>query len=795
MKKIVLFFTLTICTLEFYSQNGVIKGKVFNSINNEAVPFASVGIASINTFATADIDGKYELKNLTPGLYNITASFVGFGKKTVFEIEVKNYTPTVLNIALEQQIDSLSEVEITASANNNKTEESPVSLRTIGSSEIDRNPGGNRDISKVIQSLPGVASTVSFRNDIIIRGGAPNENRFYLDGIEVPNINHFATQGGSGGPVGMINVNFIREVDFYSGAFPVNRGNALSSIFDFKQKDGNSEKLVTTATLGSSDLGLTLDGPLGKKTTFIVSARRSYLGWLFKLLELPFLPIYNDAQFKTKIRFNDKNEISLIGLGAIDDFKLNLDANKTEQQKYILGYLPVFKQWNYALGANYKHFYEKSYLTLVVSRNHLNNRSYKYINNDESIASNKILDYVSQEIENKIRIEDTYRHNGFKINIGAGLENVTYTNSTFNKINTPFGVTTIDFNSKLNFNKYALFGQISKSLFKEKLVLSVGARTDFSDYSSTMGNPLNQFSPRFSMSLNITNSLSFNFNIGRYFQLPAYTVLGYRDSANVLSNKDNKVTYISNDQIVAGIEYNTKINTKIAVEGFYKIYDKYPLTIRDSLCLANLGGDYGVVGNEPVASISKGQAYGLEFLIQQKLYKGFYGIIAYTWVKSQFQDKRGNYKPSAWDNGNIISITFGKKFKKNWEAGIKWRYLGGTPYTPIDVQTSSIKTVWDLNGRGIPNYDQLNTKRLKPFHQLDMRVDKKFFLKKWSLDIYFDIQNAYQFKADQPPVLLLDRDVNGNAQTDPGNPAAYKTKLIDNPSRGFTETLGIIIEF
>ncbi len=794
MKKISIFFTLTICTLELFAQNGIIKGKVLNSINNEGIPFASVGITSINTFTTADIDGKYELKNLTPGLYNITASFVGFGKKTIFEIEVKSYTPTVLNIGLEQQIDSLSEVEITASANN-KTEESPVSLRTIGSSEIGRNPGGNRDISKVIQSLPGVASTVSFRNDIIIRGGAPNENRFYLDGIEVPNINHFATQGGSGGPVGMINVNFIREVDFFSGAFPVNRGNALSSIFDFKQKDGNSEKLVTTATLGSSDLGLTLDGPLGKKTTFIVSARRSYLGWLFKLLELPFLPIYNDAQFKTKIRFNDKNEISLIGLGAIDDFKLNLDANKTEQQKYILGYLPVFKQWNYALGANYKHFYEKSFLTLVVSRNHLNNRSYKYINNDESIASNKILDYVSQEIENKIRIEDTYRHDGFKINIGAGFENVTYTNSTFNKINTPFGITTIDFNSKLNFNKYALFGQISKSLFKEKLVLSIGARTDFTDYSSTMASPLNQFSPRFSMSLNITNSLSFNFNVGRYFQLPAYTVLGYRDSVNVLANKDNKVTYISNDQIVAGIEYNSKINTKIAIEGFYKLYDKYPLTIRDSLCLANLGGDYGVVGNEPVASISKGQAFGLEFLIQQKLYKGFYGIIAYTWVKSQFQDKRGNYKPSAWDNGNIISLTFGKKFKKNWEAGIKWRYLGGTPYTPIDVQTSSIKTVWDLNGRGIPNYDQLNTKRLKPFHQLDMRVDKKFFLKKWSLDIYFDIQNAYQFQADQPPILLLDRDVNGNPQIDPGNPAAYKTKLIDNPSRGFTETLGIIIEF
>ena len=794
MKKHLLLYSALCMSMWAWSQGGTIKGKVFNAINNEAIPFASIGITSLSVATTSDVNGNYELKNLNPGLYNITASYIGFSKKNVFEIQVNNYTPTVLNIALDQQVDSLSVVEVSASPFN-KTEESPLSLHTIGASEIDRNPGGNRDISKVIQSLPGVSTTVSFRNDIVIRGGAPNENRFYLDGIEVPNINHFATQGSSGGPVGMINVDFIREVDFYSGAFPANRGNTLSSVFDFKQKDGNSEKLVTTATLGSSDVGLTLDGPIGKKTTFIVSARRSYLGWLFKLLELPFLPIYNDAQFKAKIRMNDKNEVSIIGLGALDDFKLNTDANKTEQQKYILGYLPVNTQWNYALGANYKHYFEKSYLTFVVSRNQLHNRSYKYLNNDESSVDNKILDYVSEEIENKVRLEDTYRSNGYKLNVGAGFENVTYTNSTFNKITTPYGAKTINFNSNLTFNKYSAFAQESKSLFTEHLTLSLGVRTDFADYSAQLNNPANQLSPRFSLALNITKALSFNANVGRYYQLPAYTVLGYRDSLGSLVNRNNKVSYITNDQLVAGFEYNTKINTKITVEGFYKIYNNYPFALRDSISLANLGGDYGVIGNEPVTSSSVGRAYGVEFMIQQKLFKGFYGIIAYTLVKSEFQDKHQNYKPSAWDNGNIVSLTFGKKFKHDWEAGIKWRYLGGSPYTPINVQTSSLKTVWDINQRGLVNYSQLNSARLQPFHQLDMRVDKKFFFKHWSLDVYFDMQNAYQFKAQQPPLLLLDRDSNGNAQTDPANPAAYKTKLTDYSTGSLLETLGIIIEF
>jgi len=794
MKKHLLLYSALCMSMWAWSQGGTIKGKVFNAINNEAIPFASIGITSLSVATTSDVNGNYELKNLNPGLYNITASYIGFSKKNVFEIQVNNYTPTVLNIALDQQVDSLSVVEVSASPFN-KTEESPLSLHTIGASEIDRNPGGNRDISKVIQSLPGVSTTVSFRNDIIIRGGAPNENRFYLDGIEVPNINHFATQGSSGGPVGMINVDFIREVDFYSGAFPANRGNTLSSVFDFKQKDGNSEKLVTTATLGSSDVGLTLDGPIGKKTTFIVSARRSYLGWLFKLLELPFLPIYNDAQFKAKIRMNDKNEVSIIGLGALDDFKLNTDANKTEQQKYILGYLPVNTQWNYALGANYKHYFEKSYLTFVVSRNQLHNRSYKYLNNDESSVDNKILDYVSEEIENKVRLEDTYRSNGYKLNVGAGFENVTYTNSTFNKITTPYGAKTINFNSNLTFNKYSAFVQVSKSLFTEHLTLSLGVRTDFADYSAQLNNPANQLSPRFSLALNITKALSFNANVGRYYQLPAYTILGYRDSLGSLVNRNNKVSYITNDQLVAGFEYNTKINTKITVEGFYKIYNNYPFALRDSISLANLGGDYGVIGNEPVTSTSVGRAYGVEFMIQQKLFKGFYGIIAYTLVKSEFQDKHQNYKPSAWDNGNIVSLTFGKKFKHDWEAGIKWRYLGGSPYTPINVQTSSLKTVWDINQRGLVDYNQLNSARLQPFHQLDMRVDKKFFFKHWSLDVYFDMQNAYQFKAQQPPLLLLDRDSNGNAQTDPANAAAYKTKLTDYSTGSLLETLGIIIEF
>ena len=791
-----LFFGLSV-----FSQSGIIKGKVYNPISNEAVPFANVIIQGTTTGVSTDLDGMYEITGLEPKLYNLEVTSVGFEKKVVFEIQAYNNRAVFVDIELLENAQLLEAVEITASPFVKK-EEAPVSMRTIGVSEIERNPGGNRDISRVIQSLPGVASSPSFRNDIIIRGGAPNENRFYLDGIEVPNINHFATQGASGGPVGLINVNFIKEVEFYSAAFPANRGNALSSVFDFTQKDGNPDGIKANVTVGSSDYGLTLDGPLGKKTSYIFSVRRSYLQFLFSALKLPFLPIYNDSQFKIKHKINDKNEISFIGLGAFDQFELNeaasdgvTDEATLERNRYILGNIASNDQWNYTVGMSYKHFADHSFQQVVVSRNHLNNLAKKYFNNDESDPNNLILEYSSQEIENKVRIEHTWRENGWKWNVGLGYENATYKNDTYNKIVTSTGQEiTIDFNSKLNLNKYAVFSQLSKSVINNRLTLSAGIRTDFSDYNAAMSNPLKQLSPRLSGSFALAPSWSLNASVGRFVQLPPYTLLGYRDSNGTLTNKNNGISYIQCDHAVAGIEFLPTTNSKITVEGFYKVYDNYPFLLRDSVSLANLGSDFGVIGNEPAIPSSQGRAYGVEFLAQQKLFKGFYGIIAYTLVKSEFTDKNNNFLPSAWDNGNVITITAGKKFKGNWELGIRFRYLGGAPYTPYDQSLSSIKQTWDLRGVGLLDYNQLNSKRVGAVHQLDVRLDKRFFFKKWSLDVYFDVQNAYNYKAPLAPFLSVERDANGSPLTDPNDPSRYQMKTVENFSGNLLPSIGLIIE-
>ena len=800
VKKIILVGVFLMQLSVVFAQTSTIKGRVFNSINNESVAFASIVIDSTSVGTTSDIDGNYQIENLKPGTYNVVCSFLGFKKKVFYEVRVTSTRTTTLDFALVEESTALDEILISKSPFN-RPEESPVSVRTIGASEIYRNPGSNRDISKVIQILPGVASSVSFRNDIIVRGGAPNENRFYLDGIEIPNINHFATQGSSGGPVGMINVNFIQEVDFYAGAFPANRGNSLSSVMEFKQIEGNDEKLRGSLMVGSSDIGLTLDGPMGEKSTFIFSARRSYLQLLFKALNLPFLPTYNDFQYKQTIKVNDKNRVTIIGLGAIDDFELNKDVNDglndeedIKRNNYILGNLPVNKQWNYTVGANWKHFASNSFQNFVVSRNHLSNSAIKYQGNIEQ-QDLLLLDYNSEEIENKLRIENTYRKNGWKWNLGIGFENATYKNSTFNKIELDGAISTIDFDSELKLNKYALFSQLSKEFFNDRLLLSFGFRTDFNDYSNEMNNPIKQFSPRFSASYTLMEDFNFNFNIGRYFQLPAYTVMGYRDNSNVLVNKENNITYISANHLIAGLEYNPTRLSKITLEGFIKNYDNYPFLLRDRISLANLGGDFGVIGNEPTTSTSTGKTYGVEFLVQQKLSSSIYGILSYTFVKSEFSNNDNELTPSSWDNRHILNITAGKKFNKGWEMGLKFRYLGGAPFTPYDIELSSTAAIWDVNQQGIFDYNRINEERNPDAHFLDLRVDKQWYFNKWAFNLYVDIQNVYNFQAEGQPFIDVERDASGNPVVDPTNPSAYKVSEIENTNGTVLPSIGIMIEF
>jgi len=772
------------------AQTGVVKGSVTDAITGDPLPFSNVIHLESGEGVATDLNGNFSFDGIFVGLQSFSVSFIGYNEKRVAEILVKVNNPAIMNVALDPNSTELDVAVIKPSSFSRPTESS-VSMRSVGIAEIERSPGGNRDISKVIGTLPGVAQGVAFRNDLIIRGGGPNENRFYIDDVETPNINHFATQGASGGPVGMIDVNYLQGVDFFSGAFPTNTGNALSSVLRMKYRDARDDRMGIRFTIGASDIGLAAEGPLGNRTTYLASIRRSYLQFLFTALELPFLPTYNDLQFKVKTKLDNRDEFYVVFLGAFDQNALNLDANETEAQRYILSYLPENDQWNYTNGYVYKHYGKSGTTTIVGSRNMLSNVATKFADNDSN--GDVILEYRSQEAENKFRVENTRLFGQWKTSYGIGYEYAKYTNSTFNRIATSQGELEVNYDVALGMNKTGAWAQASRIILQERLKVSVGFRTDMSDYSLATKNPLNQFSPRVSASFNVSPTMALNVNAGRYFQMPAYTTLGYSENG-ILTNRESGLGYIQADHLVAGFSWDTPIESQISVEGFWKDYDNYPMSLRDSVSLANFGSEFGVVGAEAVANDSQGRAFGAEFLYRQLMFKGVYGILAYTYVRSEFGTE-DNLVASAWDQRHLVSLTAGKKFKKGWELGMKWRYSAGSPYTPLDVAQSSLIENYNINPLGIRDYSQLNAFRIAAFHALDLRLDKKVFLKNLSMNFYLDIQNSYNFISEQPPLLIAQTDESGGFIVDQNDPTRYQVSSAENSVGSILPTIGVIIEY
>jgi len=775
-----------------FAQNGEIQGKVLDKATNEPLGFVNIVVDGTTFGVVSDLEGNFSIKGLNPGFIKLKASFVGYSPTLSEDIQVTNAKKNYVELFMETSATQLQEVVVKVSPFK-KSVEAPVSLQRIGLAEIENSPGSNRDISIVIQSFPGVATIPTFRNDIVVRGGGPSENVFYLDDIEIPTINHFSTQGASGGAVGIINADLLKEVNFYTGSFPSDKGNALSSVFELNQIEGNKDKPKFRFAVGATETSFTADGPVGENSSYIMSVRRSYLQFLFDALGLPFLPTFTDYQFKWKTQINKKTELKIISIGALDQFALNKGIESpNEEQEYILTYLPSNEQWNYTIGAVLKHFGKNGFQTFVLSRNMLNNTSFKFPENDETRS--KTFDYKSQEIENKFRYENTMIKGNFRLNFSFNTEYVKYNNQTYQEIYGDNGLGNINYLTDMYLVRYGASVQLSKMFLKEKLSLSFGLRTDANNFAQSMNNPLDQLSPRFSASYSINPKLSITGSIGRYFKLPSYPALGYKDGNGEYINKKNGIKYIGSDHIVGGIEYSLSENTIITFEAFNKQYFNYPVSAIDSISLATSGADFGVVGNQELLSIGDGHAYGFEVLNRTRIGNKLNLVAAYTFVRSEFKDKNGVFIATNWDNRHIFTFTGTYNFKKNWSAGAKWRFAGGLPYTPYNMELSSLKSAWDVRGQAYLNYDKINTSRLNNFHQLDVRVDKKFFFSKWSLMLYVDIQNLYNFKAKQQDYIVREKGADGNyLLTD--NETKYVLKSISSSSGTVLPTIGIMIEF
>lgn len=784
------FFILLCCLCwNVFATEYQIKGVVIDKSTRQPLEFVNVLVVGLGIGASTDANGNFLITQVPPGIYRLQASFLGYKTELTPEYRVNHVTPYV-QIELEEENASLNEVVVTASPFQ-KVPESPVSLRVIGLQEIEKAPGANRDISKVVQNYPGVAfSPIGYRNDLIVRGGGPSENRFYLDGVEIPNINHFSTQGASGGPVGLIDADLIRSVKFYSGAFPADKGNALSSVLDFSLRDGDMERNSLKATLGASEVSLSSNGHIGNKTSYLVSVRQSYLQALFKILGLPFLPAYTDASFKIKTRFDSHNELTLLGLGGIDRMKLNLGI-EGEDAEYMLSYLPEINQETYTVGGVYRHYSQRHVQSIVLSQSYLNNRNVKYRDNDESSEENLTLRLGSIEQETKLRMENTSSWSVWKVKAGFDLNYSHYKSNEYRKVFAN-ALREYDYYTDLSLWRWGMFASVDYAAPNKSFTASMGVRTDGNNYSDKMKELWRQLSPRLSVSYRLIEGLTLSGHVGLYYQLPSYTALGFKGEEGEYVNRH--LDYISVSQESLGLSWTPNENMELSVEGFYKLYGHMPFSLSDQIPLSCKGNDYGTIGNEALSSEAKGRSYGVELMFKWLLTQKLNLSSSLTIFKSEFKDgEQGSYVPSAWDNRFILNMSGTYNFPKHWSLGAKVSCIGGSPYTPYDVEKSSLVEAWNVQGRAYYDYSRYNQERLPVFGQLDVRVDKTFYLKKCMLGFYLDIQNITASRLRQPDALMSTGQIENPSA--PLSEQRYVMKSIRQESGTLLPTLGITFEY
>lgn len=741
-------------------QFGKVKGTIKDASTGAGAPYVQIIVQGTTYGGQADSLGAYLIEKAPTGYHRL--EFVGGGYKTLISdpILITASRFATADAVLKPESQEVESVVVSGSGGGaRRIETPPLSVFRLSSQEIERSPGGNRDISKVVQNIPGVAATPSYRNDLIVRGGGPNENKFYLDRIELPILNHFAQQGASGGNVSIINSDFLSSATLYTSAFPASATGSLSSVLDMRMVEGNSDKFKVRASIGASDFGLTLDSPIGKKVNLIASYRISYLQFLFSALKLPFLPTYQDAQIKLSYHITPKDHLYIIGLGTIDYNRLNTSIEEPSQyQRYLLDYLPENDQWSYVAGAVYNHYGDNGQLTAVFSTDGLDNSLQKWQNNDP--AKGKNLDYRSRETQYKARVEYTADlGGGYSLMVGGGYTYATYNNSTYQRLAVNNVPIINEYSSAIDLSSYAFYMTADKSYFKEKLRVTLSLRGEGNSYNLAMSNPLENLAPRLGLSYAFAKKWQLNFSAGRYSQAPSYTSMGYRDANSRLVNQ-NELKYITSDQLSLGVAWSPTPLSRLSIEGFIKWYDHYPMSLRDSVPIGGRPFEVFAVGEEPIRQVGTGRAYGVEILYRNSDLWGFRLNVSLTFYRSEFRKLDKNFEPTGafeatnWDFQRLLTLVLSRDLGRGWEAGIRWRYAGGAPYTPYDRDKSMNKPQWDATHQPVLDYSLRNTARLAPFHQLDIRIDKNWYFKKWTLGIYLDIQNAYNYRSAAQELLL-----------------------------------------
>lgn len=746
MRYITLLFLLsTILAGQDTAGVGSISGVVKDSAGAE-LNGTQVCLPGKVRCAASDGRGLFRITEVRSGGYRLTITPSGQAAFSSPEIEVRAGLESSVEVRVPK-VDAAGQSVTVSESVFLPAEEIKNSGYLIPRYEIFKAAGAQQDVSRYVQTLPGVAiGTNDFRNDLIVRGGSPLENLFVVDNIEIPNINNFANFAAAGGTTSLLDPDLIRDVTFLTGGFPAAYSNRTSSVLQIAQREGSREAFSGRASLGSAGLGAILEGPLGKdRGSWIFSGKRSFVDAFTDDIGLGGVPVnYN---FNTKVLYDltPRDRIWLVNITGVDKIRLGAtDKEYSDKDRDPeLNLIDVrYNGWRSATGLNWQRLFGARGVGLLGVTNSVADVSqttrdlFKFGpatgTAAQIIAATPLLFREdNREGETTIKYDLTiYAPKLERVQTGGSFKilNVRYdTAQPFGQDNPYSPVQNVNpFLFQRNRVAYQSGGYVQSSRnVGSRLNLTLGGRVD--NYQAIEKSRL---SPRAGLSYRLTEKLSFRSSYGIYFQQPQLLF--------VEAFPQNKgLTPIRATHIVSGFTYLINATTRATVEAYQKSYSNYLVSTQfPSFSLANAGDTFAVTDILlPYASAGRGRARGVEFLLEKKFSTRWYGQANLSLSKTRFAGLDRILRPGTYDYPVIFNALGGYQLNKKTDFSARFVYLSGKPYTPFD------ETLSRAQKRGVFDLSRVNAVRAPDYVRLDIRVDRTFQVRGKPLLVFVGAQN------------------------------------------------------
>ncbi len=739
--------SLFLVSLPLLCQDTAGVGSIAGSIRGgagEAIAGTTVCVNPGDRCAVSDSAGRFRVNDLRPGAYEMEVRRANDPSRRE-KVEVRAGITSEFDIVLPALDEQRQEVTVTAPAFV-APEEVKTSSYLVTPREVLKTAGSLQDVSRYVQTLPGVViGGLDFRNDIIVRGGSPLENLFIVDNVEIPNINNFANFASAGGPVSMIDSELIEDVTFLTGGFPAPYVNRLSSVMQIATREGSREKIRKRATVGFAGAGGIVEGPLTPKGSWIVSARRSFLDLFTDDIGFGGVPVNNSFNSKALYDLNSRNRVWVVNITGFDNIRIRPDGVKEEQQTNTFNI--DYDGWRSATGFNWQRLFGSRGVGLFGLTHSVANVSANV--GDQLLANARVYGENSREHETTLKYDltlhapvlDKIRLGGnfkiFQLNYRADqpLGNDNPFSTAPGRVNV-FGI-----RQRFNASQSSGYVQASRDI-TPRLSISYGGRADNYQYIGAT-----RFSPRAGLNFRAAPRVMLRGSWGIYYQQPFFLVLA-ADPVN------RGLSPIRADHLVGGVAVTLTSTMRFTVETYRKRYRAYPAAIEyPQFSLANAGDTFAVRNLLfPMASGGRGEARGVEFFVEKKFTRKLYGQSNFAITRTRHAGLDGVLRPGSFDYPRIFNLVGGYKFNEKWEAGMRFVALSGRPYTPFNEALSR------LYRRGVFDLDRVNGVRAPYYSRFDFRVDRTFQTRWGPLNVFVGLQNA--FNRDNFQALQWNRRAN-----------------------------------